>query len=58
MVHTQREKIEYPLAILWQEARQAHFLHTLPGYETLAALQKRGELVEQLLAQLNNGQRA
>jgi hypothetical protein len=54
MVPTQREKNEYPLAILWQ----AHFLHTLPGQETLAALQKRDEPVDQLLAQLDNGQRA
>lgn len=53
MAQTQTERIEYPLATLWQETGQAHFLHATTIYETLAALEKRRELAEQLLAQLN-----
>jgi hypothetical protein len=52
---TQRstEKLEYTLATLWQETGQAHFLHTLSMPEMLAALEKRCDLMEHLLAQLN-----
>jgi hypothetical protein len=53
MAQIQADGIEYPLATLWQETGEAHFLHTLTMHETLAALEKRRDLTEQWLAQLN-----
>ena len=51
---TQRsETLEYTLATLWHETGQAHFLHALSLPEMLTALEKRRDLAEHLLAQLN-----
>ena len=51
---TQRaETLEYTLTMLWQETGQAHFLHALSMPEILVALEKRRDLAEHLLAQLN-----
>jgi hypothetical protein len=53
MTQRSTEKLEYALATLWQETGQAHFLNALNMPETLAALEKRCDLAEHLLAQLN-----
>ncbi|GHO93977.1 hypothetical protein KSF_040250 [Reticulibacter mediterranei] len=53
MTQRSTEKLEYTLATLWQETGQAHFLHALSMPEMLAALEKRRDLAEHLLAQLN-----
>jgi type II secretory pathway component PulL len=47
------EQIKYALMTLWQETEQAHFLHTLTMHETIAVLEKRRDLAEHLLAQIN-----
>lgn len=46
-------QIEYALVTLWQETGQAHFLHALTTQEILTALEKRRNLAEHLLAQMN-----
>lgn len=47
------ENVEFPLAALWRETAQAHFLRSLTMYEALAALEKRRDLAECLLSQVH-----
>ncbi|SRR5579884_4158716 len=53
MTCTHTEQAEYSLVTLWQETGQAHFLHALTTQEILTALEKRRDLAEHLLAQIN-----
>lgn len=53
MTRIRTEQPEYSLVTLWQETGQAHFLHALTLQETLIALEKRRDLAEQMLAQIN-----
>jgi hypothetical protein len=53
MTRMHTEQAEYSLVTLWQETGQAHFIHALTMQETLIALEKRRDLAEHLLAQIN-----